>query len=84
MKVSTKAQNILHQIRSKATKLGDLRIIAKEIKKDHELAMELWSTGEFLSRQLAILFRIKNFSPSNLLTNWIKTFQNISLRKELN
>ena len=29
--------------------------MAKDIKKDHELAMELWSTGKFLRRQLAIL-----------------------------
>ena len=48
------AENILSQINSK-TKLGDLRKIAKDIKKDHELAMELWSTEEFLPRLLAIL-----------------------------
>lgn len=51
---SSKAENILLQINSK-TKLGDLRKIAKDIKKDHELAMELWSTEEFLPRLLAIL-----------------------------
>jgi 3-methyladenine DNA glycosylase AlkD len=54
MKRSSKAENILEQINSK-TKLGDLRKMAKDIKKDHELAMELWSTGRFLPRQLAIL-----------------------------
>lgn len=54
VKYSLKAENILAQINSK-TKLGDLRKIAKEIKKDHELAMELWSTKEFLPRLLAIL-----------------------------
>ena len=37
------------------TKLGDLRKIAKDIKKDHELAMELWSAGGLLPRLLAIL-----------------------------
>jgi 3-methyladenine DNA glycosylase AlkD len=50
---SSKASNIYSQITT--TKLGDLRNIAKEIKKDHALAMELWSTGEFLPRQLALL-----------------------------
>jgi 3-methyladenine DNA glycosylase AlkD len=59
MKISSKAQNILRQINSKATKLGDLRVIAKDIKKDHELAMELWSTGEYFARQLAILIMDK-------------------------
>ena len=54
VKYSLKAENILAEINSK-TKLGDLRKIAKEIKKDHELAMELWSTKEFLPRLLAIL-----------------------------
>jgi 3-methyladenine DNA glycosylase AlkD len=55
MKLSSKAQNIYTQINSTTTKLGDLRNIAKEIKKDHSLAMELWSTGEYLPRQLSIL-----------------------------
>ena len=54
MKLSSKAENIYTRI-NKNTKLGDLRKIAGEIKKDHNLAMELWSTGEYLPRQLAIL-----------------------------
>lgn len=54
MKSSNKAESILQQINSQ-TKLGDLRNIAKEIKKDHSLAMELWATGQFMPRQLAIL-----------------------------
>lgn len=55
MKRSAKAENIYSRIKSNATKLGDLRNIAKDIKKDHQLAMELWNTREFLPRQLAIL-----------------------------
>lgn len=51
---SPHAEKILAQITA-STKLGDLRKIAKNIKKDHELAMELWSSGRFLPRQLAIL-----------------------------
>ncbi|MCW2263634.1 MULTISPECIES: DNA alkylation repair protein [Sphingobacterium] len=54
MKLSSKTEHILSQI-STTTKLGDLRKIAKEIKKDHELALELWSTPNFLARLLAIL-----------------------------
>ena len=54
MKLSSKTENILGQINSK-TKLGDLRKIAKDIKKNHELAMELWSTKSHLPRLLAIL-----------------------------
>ena len=56
---SAKAATILLQINSK-TMMGELRKIAKEVKKDHELAMELWSTEEFLPRLLAILIMDKN------------------------
>jgi 3-methyladenine DNA glycosylase AlkD len=58
MKLSLHAENILTQINAKS-KLGDLRKIAGEIKKNHELALELWSTGQFLPRQLAILIMDK-------------------------
>lgn len=67
MKLSSKAENILGEINSN-TKLGDLRKIAKDIKKDHELALELWSTGRFLPRQLAILI-MDNKRISQELTN---------------
>jgi 3-methyladenine DNA glycosylase AlkD len=66
MKCSSKAENILQQINSK-TKLGELRKIAKDIKKDHELAMELWSTKEFLPRLLAILIMDKKLLSEDVL-----------------
>ncbi|GFZ91994.1 DNA alkylation repair protein [Compostibacillus humi] len=66
IKPSLKAENILQQIDSN-TKLGELRKIAKEIKKDHELAMELWSTGEFLPRILAILIMNKKLLSEEVL-----------------
>ncbi len=58
MTLSEKTNQYYSQING-STKLGDLRKMAKEIKKDHEMAMELWSTGEFLPRQLAILIMDK-------------------------
>ena len=54
MKFSSLAEKILVQINTK-TKLGDLRKIAKDIKKNHELALDLWSSKRFLARQLSIL-----------------------------
>ncbi len=66
MKRSSKADNILSQINSK-TKLGDLRKIAKDIKTDHELAVELWSTEEFLPRLLAILIMDKKLLSEDVL-----------------
>src|SRR5690606_19219541 len=68
MELSSQAKNILAQINAK-TKLGDLRKIAGEIKKDHELALELWSTGQFLPRQLAILIMDKKQLSQKLIDN---------------
>ena len=36
-------------------RLGDIRKVAKSIKKNHELALELWATGNIDARLLAIL-----------------------------
>ena len=74
MKLSSKAENILDQINSK-TKLGDLRKIAKDIKKDHELAMDLWSTGKFLPRQLAILIMDNKLLSQDLINKLDKDMQ---------
>jgi len=63
---TSEAQRIFDLIKPQ-TKLGDLRIIAKGIKKDHELAMELWSSGEYLPRQLAILIMDKKLLSRELI-----------------
>lgn len=54
MSTSLKANQIIQTI-NEQTKLGDLRKIAKEIKKDHELALELWQNGSFFARMLSLL-----------------------------
>ncbi|KAF0820949.1 hypothetical protein KIS4809_0476 [Bacillus sp. ZZV12-4809] len=74
IKRSSKAENILSQIDSK-TKLGDLRKIAKVIKKDHELAMELWSSEEYLPRLLAILIMDKKLLSQDVLNKLDKDMQ---------
>lgn len=85
MKCSVKAENILGIINSKSTKLGDLRKFAKEIKKDHQIAMELWSTGIYLSRQLAILIMDKKLLSQELIDKLDKDIQshNLEERKQL-
>ncbi|HEX8270588.1 MAG TPA: DNA alkylation repair protein [Flavobacterium sp.] len=55
MNLSSNSQKIIFQITHPETKLGDLRNIAKEIKKDHGLAEELWATGNLYPRLMAIL-----------------------------
>ncbi|MFD2742594.1 MULTISPECIES: DNA alkylation repair protein [Sphingobacterium] len=59
MKQSSQAEKILSQIAKNNTKLGDLRAIAKEVKKDHKLAMELWAAMHVHARHLAILIMDK-------------------------
>ena len=66
IKRSSEVENILAQIHSN-TKLGDLRKIAKDIKKDHEFAMELWSTEEYLPRLLAILIMDKKLLSQEVI-----------------
>ena len=75
MSISSKAQKIHSQINAEGTKLGDLRKIAKEIKRDHELAMELWSTGSFFSRQLAILIMDKKQLSQEVINQLDKEMQ---------
>ena len=71
MKLSLKAENIFNLINDK-TKLGDLRKIANDIKKDHDLAMELWATGKYLARQLAILIMDKKHLSQELIDKLAK------------
>lgn len=67
MKLSSKAKEIYAQINQETTKLGDLRKIAKIIKKDHALAMELWSTNDFFPCQLAILIMDKKHLTQEII-----------------
>lgn len=74
MKLSSQAKNIYSRI-DQNTKLGDLRKTAREIKKDHELALELWSTGEFMPRQLAILIMDKKLLTQEVIDQLDKDIQ---------
>lgn len=53
--LSSKAQHLLDSINNGSQKLGDLRKMAKDLKKDHELSMELWQSKQYLPRMLAVL-----------------------------
>ncbi|WP_316792257.1 DNA alkylation repair protein [Pedobacter frigoris] len=69
-----KAEQLLEQINSK-TKLGDLRKMAKEIKMDHALAIELWSSGDFLPRQLGILIMDNKVLTQDMIDKLDKDIQ---------
>src|SRR5262249_29689181 len=48
-------------------KLGDIRAMAKKIKTDHELALELWDTGNVEGQLLAtLIIKPKSLSASEL------------------
>ena len=49
------AEKIASELKSEGTKLGDIKKRGREIKKDHELAMELWATGAYHARLLSTL-----------------------------
>lgn len=80
MKLSSKASVILQQI-DNTTRLGDLRKIAKEIKKDHSLAMELWASGKFLPRQLSILIMDNKLLSQEVISELDKDMQTHSLEE---
>jgi|SRR5690554_2817710 len=84
MEISLNAKNILNQISGKNTKLGDLRAIAKDIKKNHELAMELWSTKNYFARQLAILIMDKKLLTQEVIDKLDKDIANHNEEESLN
>lgn len=83
MKLSTKAEKILTQVTDKSTKLGDLRTIAKDIKKDHQLAMELWSSKHFFARQLAILIMDKKLLTEEVIDKLVADIKQHSENEKL-
>lgn len=55
MVLSAAAKKIAVEITNEKIKLGDIKKRGKEIKKDHKLAMELWSTDAYQARLLSTL-----------------------------
>jgi 3-methyladenine DNA glycosylase AlkD len=64
MPISHAAAALLEEIRSSSPSRGELKKKAKAIKRDHDLALELWSTGELAPRLLAaLIFDKKRLDP---------------------
>ncbi|MCW5946744.1 MAG: DNA alkylation repair protein [Fimbriimonadales bacterium] len=55
MTLSNQAKNLVTNLSNGNVLMGDIRKHAGAIKKDHELAMELWSAGQYFPRLLATL-----------------------------
>ncbi len=67
MNLSPKARQVYDQISDATTKLGELKKIAKAIRKDHELAIELWSTGHYNARLLSVLIMDKKMLSQEVI-----------------
>lgn len=55
MTLSARATKLVDEFTHENVKMGDLKARGKEIKKNHELALELWSTEQYHPRLLATL-----------------------------
>jgi 3-methyladenine DNA glycosylase AlkD len=81
MSLSTRAKEIHSRIDLENAKLGDLRKVAKEIKKDHDLGQELWSTGEYYPRMLAILIMDKNLLTQAVIDQLVEDMNSHSYER---
>ena len=61
------AKTIASEISGEGTKLGEIKKRGKEIKKNHELAMELWSTGGYHPRLLSTLILDKKLLAQDVI-----------------
>jgi 3-methyladenine DNA glycosylase AlkD len=59
MPLSVQARDLRAQVLPADTPKGTIKKLAKAVKRDHGLAMELWSTGELHPRMLAVLIMDK-------------------------
>lgn len=58
--LSDKANRILTKLDQDNIAMGKIKAMAKEVKKDHELALELWSTGNYYPRLFSVLILDKS------------------------
>lgn len=69
MGLTDKVKRVIDTLGGVTPKMGDLKMLAAEIKVDHDLAQELWSTGDFYPRLLAtLIFDKKQLSEAAIET----------------
>jgi len=59
MPLSAQAQAILDDLDMDSPRMGDVKKLAAQVKKDHILALELWATGGYAARLVAVLIMDK-------------------------
>ena len=78
--LSENAQKIYSQVKDNP-KFGDLKKIAKDIKKDHELAIELWETGDYYPRLLSVLIMDKNLLTQEIIDKFVTDLNSQSVQE---
>lgn len=84
MKLSTNAQKVYKKIAKEDAKMGDLKKLAKQIKKDHDLAMELWSTKEYLPRLFSALIMDNKLLTQEVIERLMKDLEKQQSEDEQN
>lgn len=69
------AQVIIDALGTGAPKMGDVKKLAAQIKKDHALAMELWSKAEYAPRLVAVLIMDKMQLTQEILEELAKDLE---------
>ncbi|MEM6804411.1 MAG: DNA alkylation repair protein [Bacteroidota bacterium] len=81
MALTSTARQLLAQITLEGTKLGDLRKIAKEVKRNHDVAMELWGSGSYYARMLALLIMDKKLISQEFIDSLDRDIQQHELEE---
>jgi len=74
-KTDMNIETLLLQLSADNIKLGDLKKLAKEIKKDHDLAMQLWASGKRYPRMLAVLILDKKQLTQEIINHMVDDLQ---------
>lgn len=72
MTTFSSTQDLLSQLSAETLKRGDIKKMAKAIKRDHDLAMELWGSEVVNARLLAVLIMDKNQLTQEVLEQLAK------------
>jgi 3-methyladenine DNA glycosylase AlkD len=70
--MATYTLNELNKILSEQLPMGQIKKLAKEIKKNHELSLELWKTENYQARLLAVLLLDKKLLSQEVLETFVE------------
>ena len=83
MASTTSTEHILTQLSVENVKMGDLKKLAKEIKRDHDLAMELWASEKFYPRMLAVLIMDKKQLDQEFINRLVGDLETHEMKEQV-